>query len=160
MTVADVLADPISTTLLTSSIPARLAYVAKDGTPRVVPVAFLWTGGRLVVCTVPKSAKVAALAANPAVSLTIDTEGYPPKVLLIRGTAELTEVRGVPAEYVEASRKLVPEADFPGWEAGVRALYPSMVRITVTPTWAKLLDFERTIPKAVADLVAAHQAGA
>jgi hypothetical protein len=28
-----------------------------------------------------------------------------------------------------------------------------MVRITITPDWAKLLDFETTLPKAVADLI-------
>jgi len=33
-----------------------------------------------------------------------------------------------------------------------------MVLITVTPTWAKLLDFETTIPKAVEDLIKERQA--
>ena len=41
----------------------------------------------------------------------------------------------------------------PDWEAGVRALYDSMVRVRVTPTWVKLLDFETTIPQAVQELV-------
>lgn len=30
--------------LLASTAAAHLAYVAKDGTPRVVPVGFYWTG--------------------------------------------------------------------------------------------------------------------
>jgi hypothetical protein len=38
----------------------------------------------------------------------------------------------------------------------VRALYTSTAVITITPDWAKLLDFETTIPQAVQDLVAAH----
>jgi hypothetical protein len=42
--VAEVLAKPISRELLGSSIPARLAYVGIDGEPRVIPIAFLWTG--------------------------------------------------------------------------------------------------------------------
>ena len=29
------------------------------------------------------------------------------------------------------------------------ALYDGMVRIVVTPTWAKLIDFETTLPSAV-----------
>ena len=66
---------------------------------------------------------------------------------------------GVPDDYLAASRKLVPESEFAGWEAGVRALYRQMAVITITPDWAKLLDFETTIPKAVADLVAAVQNG-
>jgi hypothetical protein len=108
-----------------------------------------------VVCTVERSAKVAAITANPRVAITIDTEGFPPKVLLVRGAAVVEMVEGIPEEYLVASAKLVGEADYPGWEAGVRALYPRMARITITPDKATLLDFETTIPKAVADLVAA-----
>jgi hypothetical protein len=39
------------------------------------------------------------------------------------------------------------------WEAEVRSLYDGMVRIVVTPTWAKLIDFETTLPSAVAELI-------
>jgi hypothetical protein len=39
------------------------------------------------------------------------------------------------------------------WEAGVRSLYDSMVRIVVTPTWAKLIDFETTLPTPVEELI-------
>ena len=38
------------------------------------------------------------------------------------------------------------------WEAEVRSLYDGMVRIVVTPTWAKLIDFETTLPSAVEEL--------
>jgi hypothetical protein len=38
------------------------------------------------------------------------------------------------------------------WEADVRSLYNGMVRIVVTPTWAKLIDFETTLPSAVEEL--------
>lgn len=157
--VAEILAQPFSQELLGSSIPARLAYTAVDGDPRVVPVGFLWTGGRIVVGTVPTSAKVRALQENPRVAVTIDTDGFPPKVLLVRGAASVTVVSGVPDAYVEASRKLVPADAFEGWEAGVRALYASMALITITPDWAKLLDFETTIPKSVQDLVGARGPG-
>jgi hypothetical protein len=154
--VADVMAKPISKQLLGSSIPARLAYTALDGGPRVIPIAFLCAGTQLIMCTVPKSAKVAALQRNPRVAITIDTEGMPPHVLLIRGQATIELVDGVPGEFVEASRKIVPEEMFADWAAGVRALYQQMAKITVEPDWAKLLDFETTIPSAVEDLVKAH----
>jgi hypothetical protein len=153
--VTEILAKPISLELLGSDIPARLAYIGVDGHPRVVPVGFLWTGGRIVVGTVTASAKVRALQQNPRAALTIDTQGYPPKVLLIRGAASVEVVDGVSADYIEASRKLVPADLFEGWEAGVRALYTTMAMITITPDWAKLLDFQTTIPKAVEDLVKA-----
>ena len=153
--VTEILAKPISLELLGSDIPARLAYIGVDGDPRVVPVGFLWTGGRIVVGTVTASAKVRALQQHPRAALTIDTQGYPPKVLLIRGAASVQVVDGVSADYIEASRKLVPADLFEGWEAGVRALYTTMAIITITPDWAKLLDFQTTIPKAVEDLVKA-----
>jgi len=155
--VADVMAKPISQELLGSAIPARLAYVGIDGDPRVVPIGFLWNGSQIVMGTVPNSAKVRALQQNPRVAITIDTEGFPPHVLLIRGAASTELIDGVPADYIEASRKLVPAEQFDGWEAGARALYQQMVRITIDPDWAKLLDFETTIPKAVEDLVRAQQ---
>ena len=86
-------------------------------------------------------------------AITIVTQSYPPHVLLVRGTASLETVDGVPGDYLEASRKIVPADQFADWEAGVRALYEQMVCITIEPDWAKLLDFETTIPTAVEDLV-------
>lgn len=149
----EVLAKPYAQQLLTGATPARFAYVGLDGDPRVVPIAFHWNGSEIIVCTVPTSAKVPALRAHPRASLTIDTDGYPPKVLLVRGDVTLEIVDGVPEEYLAASRKLVPDSEYEQWKAGVTALYDQMCRVTVTPTWVKLLDFETTIPKAVQDLV-------
>jgi hypothetical protein len=156
MNVTEMLAKPLSQQLLASGIPARLAYTALDGDPRVVPIGFLWTGSEIKMYTVPTSAKVKALKKNPRVAITIDTESFPPNVLLIRGAASLELVDGVPDGYVEASRKVIPAEQREGWETGVRALYEQMVIITITPDWAKLLDFETTLPKAVEDLVKAH----
>ncbi len=159
--VADVLAKPISQELLGSSIPARLAYIGVDGSPRVIPIGFWWTGEQVVMATVPASAKVRALRQNPRVAITVDTQNdWPPRVLLIRGAARVELVDGVPDPYVDASRKVVPSSEFEGWEQGVRALYDEMVLITVDPDWAKLLDFETTLPKAVEDLMLARQGAA
>lgn len=159
--VAGVLAKPTSQELLGSSIPARLAYVGVDGEPRVVPVGFWWTGEHVVMATVPKSAKVKAIRQNPRVALTIDTESrWPPWVLLIRGAARLELVDGVPDAYIEASRKVIPAEHFESWEQGVRGLYDQMALVTIEPDWAKLLDFETTIPQAVEDLVLARQGAA
>ena len=154
--VLEVLGRPLSLELLGSSIPARFAYTGLDGDPRVIPIGFLWTGEQVKLYTVPTSAKVKALEAHPRVAITIDTQAFPPNVLLIRGKATLELVDGVPDDYVEASRRLVGDEQMPAWEAGVRALYQQMVVITVTPDWAKLLDFETTLPKAVEDLITAH----
>ena len=71
--ITDVLNRPISRELLARDL-TRLAYVAKDGTPRVVPIGFTWNGSAIVMCTAKNAAKVPALRHNPAVALTIDTE--------------------------------------------------------------------------------------
>jgi hypothetical protein len=153
--VAQELAKPISLELLGSSIPARLAYVGTDDAPRVIPIAFQWTGEHVVMATVPKSAKVRALRQRPRVAITIDTQDrWPPRALLIRGAASLELVDGLPDAYIEAARKVTPAEQFDDWERGTRALYDQMVLITVEPDWAKLLDFETTLPDAVAELVA------
>ncbi len=152
--VTRVLNDPLAQELLRSPLPARLAYTGLDGFPRAIPIAVHWTGTHVVACTVPNSAKVPALAAHPKVALTVDTDAWPPHVLLLRGTASLETVDGVPPEYLVASRKTVPPGQWDEFEAQVRALYRQMVRITIVPEWAKLLDFETRIPSAVAELAA------
>ena len=106
------------------------------------------------MCTTKNSPKLRHLRDNPAVALTIDTEVHPPKILLIRGRAELDYVDGIPDEYLEmnGTYEMTPEQRVE-WEAEVRSLYDGMVRIVVTPTWAKLIDFETTLPIAVEELV-------
>ncbi len=159
--IADILAKPYAQELLSGDEPARFAYNGLDGFPRVIPVGFWFRDGKLEIATVPKSAKVKALQQNPRVALTIDRQRpWTPKVLLVRGTVEVTFVEGVPQAYVDGARKVTPAEVFPEWEAGVRALYKSMALITVTPTWVKLLDFETTIPKAVEDIIVDYQANA
>lgn len=91
----EVLSRPLSQELLARDL-TRLAYVAKDGTPRNVPIGFSWNGSQVVMCTTPNAPKLISLRHNPAVALTIDTEVHPPKILFIRGTAELDLVEGIP----------------------------------------------------------------
>ncbi|MEV0826540.1 pyridoxamine 5'-phosphate oxidase family protein [Nonomuraea rubra] len=151
--ITEVLDRPYSQELLARDL-TRLAYVAKDGTPRNVPIAFTWNDSQIVMCTSKNAPKLAALHENPMVALTIDTEVHPPKILLIRGRAELDVVEGIPDEYLQmnGSYQMSPEQRVE-WEAEVRSLYDGMVRIVVTPSWAKLIDFETTLPSAVEELV-------
>ena len=152
--IAEVLNRPLSQELLARDL-TRLAYVAKDGTPRNVPMGFTWNGSEIVMCTTKIAPKLPSLRANPMVALTIDTEVHPPKILLIRGRAELDFVDGIPDEFLKASSAYtMTPAQRVEWEAEVRSLYhDGMVRIVVTPTWAKLIDFETTLPSAVEELV-------
>ncbi len=150
--ITEVLARPLSQELLAHDL-TRLAYVAKDGTPRSIPIAFTWNGSEIVMCTAKNASKLAALRQKPAVALTIDTEVHPPKILLIRGRAELDVVEGIPDEFLEmnGTYEMTSEQRVE-WEAEVRSLYDGMVRIVVTPTWAKLIDFETVLPSAVEEL--------
>ncbi|WP_338175960.1 hypothetical protein, partial [Candidatus Dormiibacter inghamiae] len=118
-------------------------------------IIFTWNGSQIVMCTSKNAPKLQALSENPMVALTIDTEVHPPKILLIRGRAELDFVDGIPDEYLQATStyEMTPEQRVE-WEAEVRSLYHNgMVWIVVTPNRAKLIDFETTLPSAVEELV-------
>jgi hypothetical protein len=94
------------------------------------------------------------LSANHKVALTIDTNAFPPHVLLVRGSASVEVVNGVAPEYLAGSRKYVPPEQREEFEKQVTALYEQQGRITIVPEWAKLLDFETRIPRAQEELVA------
>lgn len=144
------LQHPASQELLHSKIPARLAYIATDGTPRVVPIWFHWNGREIVMASPPKAPKLKALAKNPRVSLTIDDNTFPHKVLLIRGSARLEPVEGIVPEYEAAAARYFDADLAKGWLGQLRTLVSSMVRITVTPDWVGLLDFQTRFPSALA----------
>ena len=79
--------DPVAKELLSSVIPARLSYTWSDGTPRVVPMWFKWTGSEFIMGAPPNAPKMKVLSERPAVSLVIDDSQWPYKVLTVQGTA-------------------------------------------------------------------------
>src|SRR3954469_3561818 len=103
------LQDPIAQGLLQSRELARLAYTAKDDTPRGIPIGWLWTGTDFLFATFGGSPKLASLRRRPAVALTIDRAGPPPEVLSVRGTATVADVDGVPDEYRQMQAKYYGE---------------------------------------------------
>jgi hypothetical protein len=149
----EVLNRPLSQELLARDL-ARLAFIALDDTPRSIPIGIFWNGTEIVMCTAKNARKLPALRRRPAVALTIDTESHPPRVLLIRGQAELDVVDGIPDEYLQwnGTYEMTPEQRTE-WEASVQSLYDGMVRVVVKPTWAKLIDFETTLPTAIEELM-------
>lgn len=154
-TVTDTLAKPIAQELLDSAM-GRFSYLGSDGDPRVIPVGFWCTGEKIAFATAVGAAKVAAIRKNPRVALVVDKFGLPPRSLLVRGSATVEIVDGVPPEYLAGAPKLIPAEAVDGWRASVTALYEQMAVITITPDHVVLHDFETTLPKAVADLIAAH----
>jgi translation initiation factor IF-1 len=147
----ELLQDPVAQELLASRIPARLAYNWTDGTPRVVSIWFHWDGTDLVMASLPGAPKLKALQSGDRVALTIDTNDPPHHILSIRGTAEITEIQGVVAEYAQAAvRYLGRERG----EAYVGSLPPEirMGRIAVRPDQVVVLDFETRFPSPVTAL--------
>jgi len=140
---------PASEELLRSAIPARLAYVWTDGTPRVIPIWFHWNEREFVLGTPSKAPKVKALTKNPKVALTIDDNSFPHKVLLVRGTAQLQPVNGIVPEYALAAERYFGSEQGKAWVAQLASMIPDMVRITITPDWVALLDFQTRFPSAL-----------
>lgn len=148
--------DEFAQRMLAAPTPARLAYVGLDGAPRAIPIGFHFDpeAAVLVLATAEQAPKVAALRANPAVALTIDTSAPPWMALLLRGTASVTIVDGVVPEYLEANRRVSAPETWEAFEQGVTALYDRMARIEITPTWASMLDFVTRAPETVMKLAA------
>lgn len=129
--------------LLDSTPIAHLAYTGTDGTPRVVPVGFWWTGHQFVISTADTAPKVAALSTNPDVALTIDTGGRPDdaQALSVRGRADVRIVDGVVEEFLDAARKTMDAEAAAQFERSCRQMYDRMARIAITPRWARYYDF-------------------
>ncbi len=129
--------------LLASMSAAHLAYLGKDGTPRVIPVGFFWTGDQFVISSATTSPKVTALSARPDVALSIDAGDTPDqaRALSIRGRASVEIVAGVVEEYLAAARKTMDAEAATEFEQNVRGMYEQMARIAITPHWVRYYDF-------------------
>lgn len=90
--------------------------------------------------------RIRALRERPDVALTIDTEGFPPEVLLVRGRAEVTEVDGVDPDYVSSARRYMGEPDAEAYVQQIDQPGTRMARIAVRPAWAGVLDFRSRLP--------------
>jgi Transposase/Pyridoxamine 5'-phosphate oxidase len=139
---------PLAQRLLAAAIPARVAYVAKDGTPRISASWFQWTDGELVMPTfiqaphvAAPARRLAALRARPDVAVSIDTESGPAQVLMLRGKAQVTEVDGIDPDYASSARQYLGEQAANQYLAMVDQPGTRMARITVRPSWVGLLDF-------------------
>jgi len=142
------LKDPVAQELLQSRTPAQLAYNWPDSTPRVVPIWFHWTGEEVVLGTPLKAPKLKALPTNPAVTLSIDSDTWPYRVLQIRGEAEIETLEGAPPEYEAAAKRYFGEEQGRAWVEQVNSTFTHMARIAIRPRWVAILDFETRFPSA------------
>jgi Pyridoxamine 5'-phosphate oxidase len=143
----ELLTDPVAKELLVSANPARLAYSWTDGSPRVVPIWFHWTGAQFVLGSPSKAPKLKALAADPRVALTIDDNAWPHKVLLVRGRASVELLDDVSPEYALAATRYFGPEQGPAWVSTLRG--KPMARIAITPHWVGILDFQTRFPSAL-----------
>jgi hypothetical protein len=141
--------DPVAQQLLHSRLPAHFAYNWRDGTPRVIPIAFHWNGQELVLGTPPDAPKLKALRDGAKVAVTIDSDQLPFKVLSIRGVVHMDTVEGVSPEYAAACLRMMGEEAGAAWLAQVKPMCPQMVRIFIRPQWVGVLDFETRFPSAI-----------
>src|SRR6266849_1021954 len=73
--------------LLEGTRTGKLATVAKDGRPHVVPVWFVLDGDTVVVMTGENTAKAKHMARDPRVALCVDDQQAPYSYLMVEGTA-------------------------------------------------------------------------
>jgi hypothetical protein len=140
------LSHPVARELLQSALPARLAYIALDGTPRVVPLLFHWTGEELILSSWPDDPKIAALREHSDVALTIDTAESPFHVLSLRGKAEVTIVDGLASECLPMFTRYMGPEQGAAWVARMTGMSDRSARIAIRPTWVGVLDFETRFP--------------
>jgi len=101
----ELLADPVAVALLGSVNRRGWPYTWMDGSPRVVPIWFHWTGDQFVPGSPPKAPKLRALAADPRVALTIDDNSWPYQVMLVRGRSSIELLDDVSPEYELAATR-------------------------------------------------------
>ena len=152
----ELLNDPVAQELLRSTSLARLGYVWRDGTPRVVPIWFHWNGSEIVFGTPLKAPKLRALSPNAKVALSIDGTTWPYKVLLIRGTVRVETVAGVVPEYALAAERYFGEEQGRVWVQQVGGLFSQMARIAVKPEWVAIMDFETRFPSTIEAAMSGH----
>jgi len=152
--------DPMAQKLLHSRIPARVAYVWHDGTPRVIALWFHWDGNQLVFGTQPIAPKSQVIDDGTKVAVLIDTDEMPYEVLSIRGTAHVSYINGMVPEYDMAARRYLGEESGGAWIAQVNQMlgHPKMggrmIRIAVTPEWVHIMDFNQRFPSAIEAVMA------
>jgi hypothetical protein len=146
MNVQEVLKDKIAQELLASTEPGRLAYTWKDGTPRVVPIWFHWTGSQVVMASPVNAPKVKVLESRPEAAFTIDNNAWPYHVLLLRGTVKVERTEGLVPEYVSAAQRYAGPDFAQAWTSHLGASGMKFARIELSPSHASIIDCETRFP--------------
>ena len=141
------LLTPVAQRLLSSNIPARLAFVGANGDPHVAPIWFLWRHERFLLCSRANGFKVKAIRKQPRVALSIDSETTPYESLRVRGIAEIEVIDGIPVEYIECVNRYYGKEIGQQWIDWVSNSTNQMARISVMPDWVEAHDFRERFPQ-------------
>ena len=77
---------------LQEEIIGWLTTVTPDGGPRPIPVWFLWDGDRsILLYSRPEKRKLANIAANPRVSLNLDSDGVDADIVICWGQVRVSD---------------------------------------------------------------------
>ncbi len=155
--------DPIAQQLLQGPYPGHLAYTWTDGTPRVIPIGFTWTGTELVAGTGDNAPKLKALKDGSPVAVTFDSYTPPFRVLYIRGIVRISPYDGVVPEWAAAGKRMMGEEGAREFEAMAEGMLKAgalkFVRLAVQPTWVGILDFEQRFPSPIEKSMAIMMGG-
>lgn len=133
---------PALAVLLESRVPARVAWVAPDGGPRVAPMWFSWNGRRLVVTAFAGAAKLQGLTVGARVAVSVDTDDFPYRSLSVK--AVVSDVRpadGLTAEYEAAAARYLGPGVAAAWCEALAGA--DQVNIELQPTSAVVSDLGR-----------------
>jgi hypothetical protein len=144
--------DLVAQDLLHSAIPARLAYVWHDGTPRVVPMWFHWTGEEFLMGAPPNAPKMKVLDDHCSVAFTIDGNEWPYLLLSVRGVA-LVRLVDQPfgdtfPEYAAMAKRYLGDAGSQGFMQALQHRFSRWTRISIRPREVRILDFKKRFPSA------------
>jgi len=107
----------------------RVATTGADGFPLLVPVAYLYRDGRILLTARAKVAWLANLRRDPKVCLVVDESRYPLRKVTIKGSAEILFEPGEDDRWRELRLPLADETttapadDRPGAEWSYDAAY-------------------------------------
>jgi PPOX class probable F420-dependent enzyme len=106
-----------------------LSTVRPDGRPHLVPVWFLWDGSSLLIFS-KLDQKIRNLRANPRAMLSLNAEDDGEDIVILEGTAELSEGDVAPTlpAYAEKYARLMPLIN--SSPEVMAAQYNQVIRIT------------------------------
>lgn len=114
---------------------AWLTTVAKSGQPVPRLVWFFFDGADVFVYTEPKAAKVRHIAAQPRVSLNLDSDGNGGGVVAVGGTATVDATDANPLQDERYRAKYADLAASLGFSDEFLAAYNTRLKISIEKVW-------------------------